>query len=149
MEKAYATYRSPWYNPNTYASLEGGWSVEAARAFGATSTGDNAISSYSSATALGNAIGAQWNAYNEVTVGFVDGRYGEYMPGGLINSHMYTVYSVSWDASGNVNSITLRNPWGIDTDSASGPLDGSNDGFVTVTPAQLYALQGRVDYGRV
>ena len=60
-----------------------------------------------------------------------------------------TVYSVSWDASGNVNSITLRNPWGIDTDSASGPLDGSNDGFVTVTPAQLYALQGRVDYGRV
>lgn len=145
MEKAYAHYRT---GANSYASIENGWSVEAARALGATTTGDNAISGYGSATALANAIYTQWNSYNEVTVGFVDSRYGKYLPGGLINNHMYTVASVARNSSGVVTSITLRNPWGIDTDNGSGN-DGNNDGYVTVTPAQLYALQGRVNYGRV
>ena len=39
------------------------------------------------------------------------------------------------DASGNVISITLRNPWGVD----GAGNDGNNDGYVTITPAQAFA----------
>lgn len=146
VEKAYAHYRT---GANSFVSLEGGWSVDVNKAFGATSTGNNAFSSYANATALANEIFSRWNTYGAVTVGFVDGRYGKYIPGvDLINNHMYTVFSVT-RVNGVVTAITLRNPWGIDTDSASGARDGNNNGYVTVTPSQLFALVGRVNWGAV
>lgn len=143
VEKAYAFYRT---GANSFASIEGGWSVDVNKAFGSTSTGDYALGSYSSATALANAIYARWNSYAAVTIGFVDSRYGNTLPGGLVNNHMYTVARVTRNSAGVVTSITLRNPWGSDGYSC---LDGNNDGYVTVTPALLYALRGRVNWGAV
>lgn len=140
VEKAYAHYRT---GANTYASLEGGWSVHVNRAFGATSAGEKSISSYGSATALANDIYTRWANYQAVTVGFAGGSVSSGSP--LINNHMYTVWSVTRNAAGQVVSIRLRNPWG--TDGAGN--DGNNDGFVTVTPAQLFGSTGRVNWGRV
>src|SRR4029079_16701818 len=67
VEKAYAHYRT---GANSYASLEGGWSVEVNRAFGSTNAVDRTISSFGSATALGNAMYSAWLGYNAVTIGF-------------------------------------------------------------------------------
>ena len=119
------------------------------QAFGAPSTGHRYFSSYANATALANDIGQHWMNYDAVSIGFVDGRYGRYLPYGLINTHMYTLAWVNYDGSGNVASLVLRNPWGFDTDSSSGPLDGYNDGYVTVTRDQLWSLVGAVDWGHV
>jgi hypothetical protein len=141
VEKAYAHYRT---GANSYASIEGGWSVDVNRAFGATSTGDRGISSYSSAAALANEIFNRWNNYEAVTIGFAGGTIAAGAP--LINYHMYTVYSVTRNSSGVVTSITLRNPWGYDGAGSDGNYW---DGFVTVTPDQLYNSTGRVNWGRV
>lgn len=143
IEKAYASYRT---GLNTYASLNNGWSSEAAAAFGATNTGEVAIDDHFSATSLANTILTHWNNYEAVTVGFTDNRYGKYLPYGLVNNHMYTVTAIQMDG-GVVTSITLRNPWGVDTDL--GTSDGSDNGYVTVTPAQLFYLSGAVNWGRV
>lgn len=141
VEKAYAYYRT---GANSYASIAGGWAVEVNRAFGATSTGDRAISSYASATALANEIFNRWNTYQAVTIGFAGGRIAAGAP--LINNHMYTVYSVRRNSAGVVTSITLRNPWGYD---GAGNDGNTSDGFVTVTPYQLFYSTGRIDWGRV
>lgn len=140
VEKAYAHYRT---GANTYASIASGWAVDVNRAFGSTSAGEKAISSYSSAAALANDIYTRWASYQAVTIGFAGGSIASGAP--LVNSHMYTVVSVTRNAAGVVTSIRLRNPWG--TDGAGN--DGSNDGYVTVTPAQLFGSTGRVNWGRV
>ena len=140
VEKAYAHYRT---GANSYASLEGGWSVHVNRAFGSTAAGEKAISSYSSATALANDIYTRWNSFQAVTIGFAGGSVAAGSP--LVNNHMYTVWSVTRNSAGVVTSITLRNPWGTD----GGGNDGVNDGLITVTPAQLFGSTGRVNWGRV
>jgi hypothetical protein len=140
VEKAYAHYRT---GANTYASLEGGWSVEVNRAFGAAATTNNTISSYSSATALGNAMYSAWLGYNAVTIGFTG------IPGGnpgIIDDHMYTVVSFTRNAAGNVTHVTLRNPWGWDGVNFDA---NSNDALVTIPVGTLYASVGRVNWGRV
>jgi hypothetical protein len=140
VEKAYALYRT---GANSYASIEGGWSVHVNQAFGSTSAGEKAISSYSNATALANDIYNRWVGFQAVTIGFAGGSIAAGAP--LINSHMYTVISVTRNSSGVVTSIRLYNPWGVD----GAGNDGSNDGLVTVTPAQLFGSTGRVNWGRV
>src|SRR5262249_2322723 len=129
-EKAFAFYRT---GANSYASLANGWSVEVNRAFGTTAPGDQAISSYANAAAMADDIFRHWNAYEAGTVGFAGGSIAAGAP--LINRHMYTVMFVARDVSGNVTSITLRNPWGFD---GAGNDGNPNDGLVTVTPAQLF-----------
>jgi hypothetical protein len=141
MEKAYAHYRR---GANSYASLVGGWALEVNQAFRSTSAGERAISSYSSATALANDIYNRWNNYEAVTIGFAGGSIAAGAP--LVNNHMYTVWSVTRNSAGVVTSITLRNPWGFDGAGSDG---NTNDGFVTVTPAQLFGSTGRVNWGRV
>ncbi len=138
VEKAYAHYRS---GANTYASLEGGWSVEVNRAFGSSSAGEKAFNTYSSATALANDIYNRWNNFEAVTVGFHTVASG--CP--CIGSHQYTVAWVTRNSFGTVVSITLRNPWGVDGAGS----DGNDDGYVTVTPAQIFGSTGRVNWGRV
>jgi hypothetical protein len=125
LEKAYAHYRT---GANSYGSLVGGWGVEVNRALGTTAAGDRWLGSYSNSTALANEIFNRWNNYESVTVGFVDPRFGRYLPGDLINNHMYTVVSVARDSAGAVTSITLRNPWGIDTDRPWGRRTGATTG---------------------
>lgn len=139
VEKAFAHYRS---GANTYASIEGGWGVEVNRAFGSTSAGSKAINSYSNATALVNDLYNRWNSYQAVTIGF-QGTINSGAP--LIGNHTYTIYSFSRNALGQIASVQLRNPWGVDGAGS----DGRNDGFVTVTPAQLFAQTGRVNWGSV
>ena len=52
-EKAFTHYRT---GANSYASIEGGWGVEANRAFGTRSASDRSFTSYSSAACLANQI---------------------------------------------------------------------------------------------
>ena len=140
VEKAYAHYRS---GANSYASLEGGWSVEVNRAFGSTSAVDRTISSFGSATALGNAMYNAWLGYNAVTIGFTSIPAGNV---GLIDDHMYTVYSFTRNAAGNVTHVTLRNPWawdGVNFDS------NSSDALVTIPVSTLFACIGHVNWGHV
>ncbi|MCE9565315.1 MAG: hypothetical protein K8U57_25050 [Planctomycetes bacterium] len=141
-EKAYAQYRVANGTSNSYAALEGGWSVDVNKAFGATTTVDKAISSFGSATAFGNAMYTAWNSYSAVTIGF------NHVPNGapLIGDHMYQVYSFTRDAAGNVTTVTLRNPWGVD---GAGHDSNVNDGLVTVSVATLAACTGRVNWGIV
>ncbi len=52
----------------------------------------------------------------------------------LIGGHSHTLIAMTRDAHGNVTTITLRNPWGVDgTDNPSDP----NDGLVTVSASQF------------
>jgi hypothetical protein len=143
IEKAFAHYRT---GANSYASIEGGWMIEANQAFRSPSPGWRSLSSYSNATALANHIASLWNSYQAVTVGFT----GATAIGGapLVMSHAYTVAWVTYNSSGAVVSITLRNPWGVD---GAGNMDGNpNDGYVTVTPAQIFnQVSGAVNWGRV
>jgi len=53
---------------------------------------------------------------------------------------------VNVDAQGQPVSVTLRNPWGTD---GGGSNDGANDGYVTLTGAQLYAVFWAVVYSLV
>jgi hypothetical protein len=142
-EKAYAHYRSG----NNYANLNGGWSVEVNRAFQSASAGAKDLTSYTSATAMANDIYNRWNSYQAVTIGFVDNSSALTISGTpLIDDHQYMVFSVSRDAYGRVTSITLRNPWGYD---GAGSDSDPSDGFITVTPAQLFGLRGQLNWGSV
>lgn len=142
-EKAFAHYR---YGSNSYASIEGGWGVEANLAFGATSTGNFDFRTYASAADLAGQIYTQWSANNSVTIGFLSVRTSAGATAPLIMSHMYTVMSVNRDLQGAVTSLVLRNPWGID---GTGNDGNTQDGLVTVTPDQIYGIYGRINWGRV
>lgn len=64
------------------------------------------------------------------------GTEHEVPPGSKLESmHAYAVASVQRNAAGAVTSITLYNPWG--TDGGAVKDTNPNDGFVTVTPAEL------------
>ena len=135
VEKAFTHYRQ---GKNSYASLNGGWSIEVNRAFRSTSAGEKSIRSYSNATALANDIATRYFNYQAVTMGFVGNLIGS-VP--LIANHMYTVAGINRNSAGVVTSITLRNPHGANT-SQYGVL-------VTLTPQQLFNQTGMVNWGRV
>ena len=103
--------------------------------------GSASFSSYVNATSMANDIYTRW-INGDVAVGIYD-------PNGTTNvfgGHGYTVYGFTRDSSGNINGIVLRNPWGYD---GAGNDGNTSDGLVTVTPAQLFAMRGIVEYGRV
>jgi hypothetical protein len=135
VEKAFANYRK---GANSYASLNGGWSVEVNQAFRSTSAGAKNIRSYSNATALANDIANRFNTNQAVTIGFVGALSGN-VP--LIANHMYTVASIQRNSAGAITSITLRNPHGNNTSQFTT--------FVTLTAAQLFAQTGQVNWGHV
>lgn len=143
-EKAFAFYRS---TARSYASIEGGWSVEVNRAFGTTSAGDRAFNSYSSAASLATEVFNRWYNREAVTIGFSGSNQAHSTP--LVLGHMYLVTNVIRNAANVVTSIELRNPWGID--GAAVTSGNPSDGLVSVTPAQLwqFASIGRVNWGRV
>jgi len=141
VENAFAHYRT---GANSYASIEGGWSVEINLAMGSTSSGARWINGYASAAALANDMYDHWNHYGSTTIGFVKQTNNTGAP--LFMSHMYTVMSFVRNSSGTITSIVLRNPWGYD---GTGNDGNPNDGLVTVTPGQLFQLRGQVNWGRV
>src|SRR5262249_50001347 len=142
IEKAFAEYMATKGYTHGYADVaatEAGDGMNALGVFGGRSRG---FREYGSATALAAFISDRWQNHKAVTVSWGLGgtvtNLTKYLPGDLINNQSYTVAGLT--DNGVVASITLRNPWGIDTDSPSGAYDGHNDGYVTVTPDQLYAL---------
>ena len=138
VEKAFAHYRKP---EGTFASIEGGWSVEINRALGSTSAGTKNISYYGTATNLANDLANKLATGQAVTIGFLSGSGAN-----IVTGHMYSVARVVRDASNNITGVVLRNPWGVD---GGGNNDGLNDGYVTVTPAQLMRYSGAVNWGKV
>ncbi len=122
MEKAYAMFRT---GANTYASIESGWMSEVYSALGKSST---SMFSTSSAASLLNVIKTALEQGKSVTYGTTTPTDGA----PLIGGHAYMVDHVNADAQGNLVSVTLRNPWGID----GAGNDGANDGYVTITAAQ-------------
>lgn len=132
VEKAYAHFRT---GANTYASVANGDPADAMRAFNAASVGQRYFPAGSNAASVANSVFAHWNAWQCCTV--CTGT----VPAGskLVGNHVYTVVSVQRNASGQVTSVLLRNPWGADN-------TGGNP-FVTLTPAQLAACQLWVTWG--
>ena len=124
MEKAMTEFMG---STASYNNIDGGWMSTAYDSMGLSNTDLNA----QNATDLVNQLAAATAANKAVTLGIGN------VPAGapLIGGHAYTVDHATKDAKGNVTSVTLRNPWGID----GAGNDGANDGYVTVTPAQLYA----------
>jgi hypothetical protein len=53
----------------------------------------------------------------------------------MVHRHVYTVYRTF--TSNGTRYVTLRNPWGHDTNDPAG--DPTNDGYVTVTAATLFS----------
>ena len=123
MEKAFAAFRT---GANSYASIEAGWMSEVYAALGKTST------NYFSAGTAASLI-------NTIKIALEQGKsvtYGANTPtdgAPLIGCHAYSVDRVNLDTNGNAVSVTLRNHWAIDGVGN----DGQNDGYVTVTAAQL------------
>lgn len=142
-EKVFAHYRT---GANSYASIEGGWGVEANRAFGTRSEGDRSFTFYSSAASLANEIYSRWINDEAVTIGFA-GNISHSTP--LVLNHMYTVTRVILGAGGTVTGIELRNPWGVD--GGAYPSGDAYDGLVMLTPDQLWGLRtiSRINWGRV
>ena len=115
MEKAYALYRG-----GSYSNIDGGWANEPYDALGLScSTKDvddgDALQTIKNALAAGQAVS-------------VDTLWGHFHSGDtIVANHVYSVYSVDLVN----NTITVRNPWGTDTDGTF--TQGADDGFVTYT----------------
>jgi Ca2+-binding RTX toxin-like protein len=107
-----------------YTTIDGGWMDEAFRRIGMDPTNTNKGQLASDNDLVTLLTDAQ-NANKSMTVGFLS------VPGGmnLVGYHAYTIDRVNDDGT-----ITLRNPWGVDNQTST---DGLNDGYVTLTAAQL------------
>ena len=136
IEKAFAEYRwstgnaTSGYNYASYAAIDGGWMDESYTALGCKNTelwGNTAA-------ALINQINSALTAGQSVTFAVGNPPSGA----NLIGDHAYTVDHLNKDAKGNVISVTVRNPWGVDGYTST---DGVNDGYVTVTVAQFFQAQ--------
>ncbi len=123
LEKAMTEYRG---TGDGYDDIDGGWMTEAFSAMGLVGSDINGTS----ASDLVNKISAALAAGRAVT--YAVGTVPAGAP--LIGNHAYTVDHMGHDSKGNV-VVVLRNPWGVDGAGS----DGANDGYVTVTPQQLYA----------
>jgi hypothetical protein len=133
VEKAYASYRT---GVNTYASLNFGDSQDAFKAFNLGSVGGSYYAAGSNSATVANDLYNHWKSINNsctVCTGTV--------PSGspLVANHCYSVTYVARDSSGNVTSITVRNPWG--------PDNTSGNPYLTLTPAQLAACQVWLRWG--
>ncbi|MFT3788217.1 MAG: C2 family cysteine protease [Tepidisphaeraceae bacterium] len=121
-EKALAMVRGA--KAGQYVSVDGGWMDEAFRRIGMSPANTNK-GNLADATALSSLLNTAFTAGKAVTVGFLS------VPGGLnlVGYHAYTIDRLNDDGT-----VTLRNPWGVDNGTST---DGNNDGYVTLTVAQL------------
>jgi Calpain family cysteine protease len=128
LEKAFTYVRSGATPATpTYSTIDnGGWMSESFTALGLS----NSDYFPSSASQLVSELGRLLSKGDAVTIA-IDNPEDD---APLIGDHAYTVDHMSTDSKGNV-TIVLRNPWGVD----GAGNDGNNDGYVTCTPAQLYA----------
>jgi hypothetical protein len=122
MEKAFACFRT---NVASYGAIEAGWMSEAASALGVGSTSTYSASSAKALTSLLASALSTGKAVTYATAPDVHPR--------LVASHAYQVVAVV--PNGSATNVVLRNPWAVD---GTPSVDGMNDGYVTVTAAQLF-----------
>lgn len=110
--------------------------------FGSANTGIIFSPSLLNAQAMANDLFTRWNTYQNVVVAVDDNNFAL----GIPVNHAYTLWNVNRNAAGQVTTIVLRNPWGVDVGSYVPPAGftgyadaNPNDAFITLTPAQLYA----------
>lgn len=151
VEKAYAHYRT---GANSYSSIEGGYTNDLYEAFRLQGTGDfifgDVISQAPNASTLGFVIKNLFDAtkpdgspLNAVTFGIGgggdDSQVNEGSGGLLMESHQYIMLGYNADGFGNITSVNLRNPWGIDGGT---PFGDPNDGLVTISIQSLFECTG-------
>ncbi len=135
-EKAFTHHR---FGQNSYASISGGSLAETFTAFG-LATEQFATSLFPSAASFVNQMFNMWNSGHLLTVGTGIGNAQ------LVGNHAYSVMNFIRNGEGVITHVILRNPWGIDGGSQS---DGSNDGLVAVSAADLFAVAFAYSSGRV
>lgn len=151
VEKAYTHYRKG-ANPdapaavNTYASIDGGWMGEVSTAFGSASIGASDANSANVQSVLSQ-VWSRWNNYESVTLAFYEWTGSGNSP--VVTGHAYTVMGVTKGANGQVDTITIRNPWGVDGTSGSFADANPNDGLITLTVAQLGQFSSTFNWGKV
>jgi hypothetical protein len=122
VEKAYTHYRT---GANTYASIEGGLGNEALAGLNASNVGYDYTANYTSGQAVLDEVASLLDVGKAVTFDVL-----AVAPGApVVGNHTYTAVGVNRDATGNVISVTLRNPWG----------PSGADACVTLTGAELRA----------
>ena len=136
-EKAFAMFRR---GANSYASIEWGSGNEANAALGAKA-GARSFSDFSSAMNLGADVLKRF--LNKESLTIITSNFTSGLP--LNTRHVYSIVNVVTTPKGAVTEIVLRNPWGRD----GAGNDGRNDGLVSVTPAQLFSIQGWLNWGKV
>jgi hypothetical protein len=111
-----------------YTTIDGGWMNTAFSLLGVSSS--SVWRTSISANSLLDTIENWFRDGKAVTVAFNG------VPGGLnlVANHAYTVAGVVTNDDGS-KSIRLRNPWGVDNSSST---DGSNDGYVVLSLADLH-----------
>ena len=152
VEKAYAHYRT---GANSYASIEGGFTNDLYEAFRLDGTGDIQFNVIPTAGTLGSVIKNLFDATNPqtgdplnvVTFGIggtdQDEMFNPGSGGLLLSNHQYIMLSYNADGFGNITSVNLRNPWGIDGGSTT-YLD-PNDGLVTIGLTTLFNCTGECE----
>ena len=145
---ALADQRTPG-SPN-YADLASTGADEVFAFFGSASTGVPIIrTSYASAAALGSDIVRRFRAASPqyLTVSLSDSSTGT-LGQKFVVGHAYTVWALNFNGAGGLASVVLRNPWGVDTGNfrVSYRDANPNDGLVTITVAELYSSQGRLNW---
>ena len=133
-----------------YADLASTGADEVFAFFGSASTGVPIIrTSYASAAALGSDIVRRFRAASPqyLTVSLSDSSTGT-LGQKFVVGHAYTVWALNFNGAGGLASVVLRNPWGVDTGNfrVSYRDANPNDGLVTITVAELYSSQGRLNW---
>ena len=129
LEKAHAVVRTP---SGSYAGLEAGWMRE-----GYALLGSKSKSFWTnSADLLMRTIQVLVGANRSVTFGTDQAAAGT----PLLSNHAYTVVGVDTDSAGNATALRVRNPWGEDGAGS----DGSDDGYLVITPQQALSALGGV-----
>ena len=133
-----------------YADLASTGADEVFAFFGSASTGVPIIrTSYASAAALGSDIVRRFRAAapQYLTVTLSDSSTGS-LGQKFVVGHAYTVWALNFNGAGGLASVVLRNPWGVDTGNfrVSYRDANPNDGLVTITVAELYSSQGRLNW---
>ena len=122
MEKAWAAFRT---GSGGYAAIEGGWMEESYAALRIPSVSTMSGTGQALLTAMAAALAAG----KSVTFAVASPPAGA----NLVSYHAYTVDKVIVGPDGKPTGLRLRNPWGIDNNTTT---DGSNDGYVTISPEQ-------------
>jgi hypothetical protein len=135
LEKAIAQSASP-ASPRWWALASAG-PDRLLNAFGATQVSNPIMGQYAtSATNMGNKVAQAQRDGKVVILGLTASTTT--VPGG----HAYALEGVNRDAAGNVTSLRLYNPWGVDG-SSNGYADGQpDDGLVTLGVDQIWSGAG-------